>query len=110
MATVGVRCENNNSKRYDGYVWREPVECIVEHNGQVVTQPLDVADLKEGDQVKVRWGSKSRSKKLWNGVVTLSPPTSRKRKTRPAKVAAVTSKKVGECIFLCFLSGHKCER
>jgi hypothetical protein len=58
MVKVAVRCENNTSKRYDGRVWLEPVECIMEHNGKMVTQPLDVTIRKEGDSVKVRWGKK----------------------------------------------------
>ena len=63
MAKVGVTCENNNNKRYDDRVWLEPVECIVEHYGQVVTKPLEVADLREGDQVKVKRRAK-KGKKL----------------------------------------------
>lgn len=52
MAHVAVRCENNTSKRYDGRVWLETVECIVERNGKAVTQPLDATALKQGDAVE----------------------------------------------------------
>ena len=49
---------NNNSRQYDSHMWLEPVECIVENSGQVVTKPLDVAEVREGDQVNIRWGGK----------------------------------------------------
>ena len=51
---------NNNSRQYDSHVWLEPVECIVENSGQVVTKPLDVAELREGDQVNITWGGKRK--------------------------------------------------
>ena len=102
MAKVAVRCENNN-KKYDGRVWLEPIECIVEHNGKVVTPPLDKSTLNNGDAVKVRWG---KGKKLWNGVVAFlneeeCPSMSevaepkRKRKSKPGKEQP-KSKRVGK--------------
>ena len=57
---VGVRCENDIRKQYNR-VWLEPVQRIVEHNGQVVTKLLDIAELRKANQVKVKWGSKFES-------------------------------------------------
>ena len=115
---IAIRCENNTGKCFNGHIWLEPVESIVEHNGKTVTQPLDVSVLKQGDAVKVRWG---KNKKLWNGVVAFlqeeSPVTTsecekpaerkRKRKTRPVKEQPKTRpKKIGKCIRMCTL--YKC--
>ena len=115
MDRLPVLCLDNNSPKYDGKVWLELLQDIVEHNGQAVSHPVSLSAFKEGDSVKVKQVSKKKSK-LWNGRITyvkedlLKPSeteqqplaTGRSVKRKKAKVTTesqVTRKrtKVGEC-------------
>ena len=73
MDRIPVQCVGNDSKRYDGKVWLECLQDIVEVNGQQISEPLFPSSLKEGDAVKVRQLVKGGCVKLWNGVVVSSP-------------------------------------
>ena len=76
MATVLIRCQGNNSPRYDGKLFYEPVNTIVKVNGAEV-HGIAVAELKPGDSVTIKRGKGAR---LWNGIVAdpveASPPVS----------------------------------
>ena len=63
----------NDSKRYNGKVWLERLQDIVEVNGWQISEPLCPSSFKEGDAVKVRQLVKVGRVKLWNGVVVSSP-------------------------------------
>ena len=67
MDRIPVRCVGNDSKRYDGKVWLELVEDIVEVNEELLSESILPSALKEGDAVKVRQHSKGgHHKKLWS--------------------------------------------
>ena len=71
MDRIPVRCVDHNSKRYDGKVWLEPVEDILQVNGEQLSEPILPSAVKEGDAVKVCQHSKGGCpKKLWIGVVS----------------------------------------
>ena len=40
MDRIPVRCVGNDSKQYDRKVWLEPVEDIVEINGELLSEPI----------------------------------------------------------------------
>lgn len=85
MDRIPVRCVGNDSKRYDGKVWLEPVQDIVEVNEEQVFEPILPSAFKEGDVVKVRQHAKGGGHlKLWSGVVTWSksPPEELRCSTR----------------------------
>ena len=71
MDLVPVLSCGNDSKKYDGKVWWEDSNNIVEVNGKPVTEHLKSSSLRNGDNVLVKFGSKS--KKLFKGVVELQP-------------------------------------
>ena len=72
-----MQCVGNDSKRYDGKVWLERLQDIVEVNGRQISEPLCPSSFKEGDAVKVRQLVKGGRVKLWNGVVVSSPQEER---------------------------------
>ena len=67
-----MQCVGNDSKRYDGKVWLERLQDIIEVNGRQISEPLCPLAFKEGDAVKVRHLVKGARVKLWNGVVVRS--------------------------------------
>ena len=71
MDLVPVLSCDNNSKKYDGKIWWEDFSGIVEVNGKLVTEQLTSASLRNGDTVLVKF--RSKSKKLFKGVVELQP-------------------------------------
>ena len=111
MDRIPVRCVGNDSKQYDGKVWLEPVEAIVEVNGKLLSEPILPSAFKEGDAVKVRQHSKGgRHKKLWSGVVSwnrlphgelrcpttpMKTATPQKRKQSPGESATTPQKRKG---------------
>ena len=62
--------EGNSSKKYDGKIWWEDCSNIVEVNGMPTQDGLSTSDLKNGDTVLVKFGTKS--KKLLNGTLELN--------------------------------------
>ena len=56
MDRIPVWCVGHNSKRYDGKLWLEPVEDIL--NGEQLSEPILPSVLNEGDAVKVCQHSK----------------------------------------------------
>ena len=68
-----MQCVGNDSKRYDGKVWLECLQDIVEVNARQISEPLCPSSFKEGDAVKVRQLVKGGRVKLWNGIVVRSP-------------------------------------
>ena len=73
MDRIPVQCVGNDSKGYDGKVWLERLQDIVEVNGRQISEPLCPSSFKEGGAVKVRQLVKGGRVKLWNGVVVSSP-------------------------------------
>ena len=71
MDLVPVLSCDNNSKKYDGKIWWEDFSGIVEVNGKLVTEHLTSASLRNGDTVLAKF--RSKSKKLFKGVVELQP-------------------------------------
>jgi len=66
-------CKGNDYKKYDDKVWWEDVKTIVQENNKVVDN-LPKCDLKNGDQVLVKFSSsKAKKPKLYNGVVEFPP-------------------------------------
>ena len=73
MEVVPIRCIGNDSKKYDDKVWLEDVNTIVQLNNKEVNN-LRKCDLKNGDQVLVKFpSSKAKKPKLYNGVVEFPP-------------------------------------
>ena len=71
MDRIPVGCVGDDSKQYDGKVWLEPGEDIVEVNGELLSEPILPSALKEGDAVRVcQHSNGGRHKKLWSGVVS----------------------------------------
>ena len=69
MELVPIRCQGNDCKKYDDKVWWEDVKTIVQVDNKVVDN-LHKSDLKNGDQVLVKFSSsKAKKAKLYNGVV-----------------------------------------
>ena len=50
---AAVQCENNNSQRFNGQIWLEPVESILEPNSRIIERTLSLSDFHGGDVVKV---------------------------------------------------------
>ena len=67
MELVPIRCQDNNSKKFDDKVWWEDLKTIVEVNGEAVDETLQRSVLNDGDRVLVKFGGKT--KKLFKGVV-----------------------------------------
>ena len=69
MAKILVKCEGNNSPKYDGKIWEEELKFIVSINGQTVDlhqQP----EVKRGDQVVIcRPGKGGKKGRNWKGTV-----------------------------------------
>jgi len=73
MELVSIYCKGNDCKIYDDKVWWEDVKTIVQVNNEVVDN-LHKCDLKNGDQVLVKFSSsKAKKPKLYNGVVEFPP-------------------------------------
>ena len=53
IAKIFVKCEGNNSPKYDGKIWEEDVKYIVKVNGQSI-DPRSQEDIKPGDRVIIR--------------------------------------------------------
>ena len=117
MDRIPVQCVGNDSKRYDGKVWLERLQDIVEVNGRQISEPLCPSSFKEGDAVKVRQLVKGGRVKLWNGVVVSSPQeersafnttlklgqrssssTPRKRKQNMTDTKTPKARKIGELV------------
>ena len=77
MDRIPVQCVGNDSKPYDGKVWLERLQDVVEVNGRQISEPLCPSSFREGDAVKVRQLVKGGRVKLWNGVVVSSPQEER---------------------------------
>ena len=77
MNKLPVYCQGNNSKRYDGKVWLEALENVVEVNGQEVSETLLLSAFKNGDLVKLRERLKNGKVRFWNGVVVLETPSTK---------------------------------
>ena len=69
MDRIPVQCVGNDSKLYDGKVWLERLQDIVEVNGRQISEPLCPSAFKEEEAVKVRQLVKGEHVELWNGVV-----------------------------------------
>ena len=55
MDRIRVQCVGNGSKQYDGKVWLERLQDIIEVNGRQISEPLCPSALKEEDAAaKVR--------------------------------------------------------
>ena len=68
-AKIFVKCEGNNSPKYDGKIWEEEVKYIVEVNGQSI-DPCSQQDIKPGDRVIIRRpGKGGRRVRNWQGIV-----------------------------------------
>ena len=111
-----MQCVGNDSKRYDGKVWLERLQDIIEVNGRQIPEPLCPSAFKEGDAVKVRQLVKGGRVKLWNGVVVgspqeersafnttpkpgqRSPSTTRKRKQQMTDTKKSKARKIGELV------------
>ena len=113
-----MQCVGNDSKRYDGKVWLERLQDIIEVNGRQISEPLCPSSFKEGDAVKVRQLVKGGRVKLWNGVVVSSPQeersafnttpkpgqrslstkTSRKQKQQMTDTKTSKARKIGEFV------------
>ena len=74
MDLVPVRCMGNSNKRYDDKVWWEEVGTIVEVNDKPVNKVLK-SDLKNGDNVMIKFGGKGKAKKLFKGIIEFPAPT-----------------------------------
>ena len=113
MDRIPVQCVGNDSKRYDGKVWLERLQDIVEVNGRQISEPLCPSSFKEGDAVKVRQLVKGGRVKLRNGVVVSSPQeerstpkprqrspstTPRKQKQQMTDTKKPKAKKIGELV------------
>lgn len=73
MELVPIRCKGNDCKKYDDKVWWEDIKTIVQLNNQAVDN-LHKCDIKNGDQVLVKFASsKAKKPKLYNGVVEFPP-------------------------------------
>ena len=72
-----MQCVGNNSKWYNGKVWLERLQDIVEVNERQISEPFCPSAFKEGDAVKVCQIVKGGCVKLWNGVVVRSPQEER---------------------------------
>ena len=69
MTEILVKYEGNNSPRYNGKIWREKLESVVEVNQQVTQAPTDL-EVKRGDRVVVyRFGKGAKRGRRWKGVV-----------------------------------------
>ena len=68
MDRIPVQFVGNNSKRYNGKVWLERLQDIVEVNGRQISEPLCPSSFK-GDAVKVRQLVKVGRVKLWKLLV-----------------------------------------
>ena len=112
-----MQCVGNDSKQYDGKVWLERLQDIVEVNGWQISEPLRPSSFKEGDAVKVCQLVKGGRVKLWNGVVVSSPQevrstfdttpkpeqrspstTPRKRKQQMTDTKKPKARKIGELV------------
>ena len=117
MDRIPVQCVGNDSKGYDGKVWLERLQDIVEVNGRQISEPLCPSSFKEGGAVKVRQLVKGGRVKLWNGVVVSSPQevrsafnttpklgqrstssTSRKRKQQMTDIKTPKARKISELV------------
>ena len=72
MDLVPVLSAGNDSKKYDGKIWWEDCSNIVEVNGEPAQDGLKNSDLKDGDKVQVKFGTKS--KKMFKGIVQFEVP------------------------------------
>ena len=52
---AAVWCENNNNQRFNGQIWLEPVQLIVEPNSRIIERNLSLYDFHGGDVVNVTW-------------------------------------------------------
>lgn len=69
MAKLLVKCEGNNSPKYDGKIWEEELKFVVNLNGQAIDLSSNV-QVKPGDRVTItRPGKGGRSGRDWHGVV-----------------------------------------
>ena len=112
-----MQCVGNECKRYDGKVWLEHLQDIVEVSGRQISEPLCPSSFKEGDAVKVHQLVKGGCVKLWNGVVVMSPleersafnttlkpgqqspsTTPRKRKQQMTDTKKPKARKIGELL------------
>ena len=63
MAKVLVKCEGNQSPRYDGKVCVEELKFVVEVNGQIIDNNLKSnVQVKPGDRVTIRRPGKEGEK------------------------------------------------
>ena len=66
MELVPIRCKGNDCKKYDDKVWWEDIKTIVQLNNQAVDN-LHKCDIKNGDQVLVKFASsKAKKPKLYS--------------------------------------------
>ena len=69
MAKLLVKCEGNNSPKYDGKIWEEDLKFVVNVNGQTIDLNSNV-EVKPGDRVTVkRPGKGGKNVRYWHGVV-----------------------------------------
>ena len=93
MAKVLVKCEGNNSPKYDRRVWQEELKSVVNVNGQAIDPHLHGnLEVKPGDSVAIwRPGKGGKRGRKWHGIVMSQsdaegasrqpqPSSSRKRK------------------------------
>ena len=71
MATLLVKCEGNNSPKYDGKIWEEELKFVVNINGQEI-DPNSQGNVKinPGDIVTIRRpGKRGKRGRNWHGTV-----------------------------------------
>ena len=67
MELVPIRCQDNNSKKFDDKVWWEDLKTIIEVNGEAVNETLQRSALNNGDKgvSEVWWQNQKRCLKEW---------------------------------------------
>ena len=66
--SISILSIGNQSSRYDGKVWQESIDSIIEVNGELVDgKSLDRDYLKDGDKVVYRYRNRT-----WKGEVVIS--------------------------------------
>ena len=124
LAKILVKCEGNNSPKYDGKIWEEEIKYIVDVNGKSI-DPHSQQEIKPGDRVIIRRpGKGGRRARSWHGTVmsesdveeasrqaVKQPSSKRKRNTNsgmipiqdPAKNRDVSITIIGLFQYLVFL-------
>ena len=109
-AKILVKCEGNNSPKYDGKIWEEEIKYIVDVNGQSIDSHSQ-QEIKPGDRVIIRRpGKGGRRARSWHGTVmsesdveeasrqaVKQPSSKRKRKTNSGDDSNSGSSKKPKC-------------